>query len=110
MSQFLLTQAQHEAMNKLCVNLYDSDQPEFGDVLHEVLTKVELHIPLTDPPELTDAQLMTIWRKWRIAKQDKTFIEFLAGVGLAGFGCGKAVAVEWCGMILCIETDGVSIS
>ena len=56
-------------------------------------------------PLLTDQQQAKLWRKWRQSDQGVNYSQFLAGVQLT-IGCNDAVTVQWCGMWLCIETDG----
>lgn len=67
---------------------------------------------MNDPKEMkiTIAQAIALHDRLRVANEGRThekqtFKEFLETVSPT-FGCDDAVVVPWCGMILCIETDG----
>ena len=52
----------------------------------------------------TTAQRNTLYRKWKQAKTPGlSFNKFLSQINPEIQG---AITIEWCGMILCIETDG----
>lgn len=53
----------------------------------------------------TRAQRLAIFRKWQQAANGLTYRTFRATVQPT-FGLDGAVVVHWCGMWLCIETDG----
>jgi hypothetical protein len=54
---------------------------------------------------MTNNQLDAIARKWEQADEGQSFTEFASSVEPT-FGCDGAIAVRWCGMWICIETDG----
>lgn len=54
---------------------------------------------------ITDAQRATLKRKHKQEDQGMMFCEFRSTVQPT-FMCDDAVTVQWCGMWLCIETDG----
>lgn len=60
--------------------------------------------------EMTDEQVKTLERKYKQIDQYKfirkiTKQDFFDSVEPT-IGCDDAVTVKWCGMYLCIETDG----
>lgn len=57
----------------------------------------------------TKAQRAAIHRKWSQDNQGKSYRAFRKEV-FPTFGCDNAVTVQWCGMWLCIETDGYTHS
>ena len=55
---------------------------------------------------LTKEQQLTLLRKWHESKDERySFLKFRRMV-LPTIGCNDAVTVPWCGMLLCIETNG----
>ena len=63
-------------------------------------------IPQTKPVPMTRAQRATLERKFEQGQYERlTWQEFLESAE-STFGCDGAIAVPWCGMWLCIETDG----
>ena len=98
---FLIEDHHRETIKRVMENLYDSDQPEFADELYEILSNF---IPYKPDLGLTDQQLSKLWRKWRQSDQGMSFSKFMAGVQPLSFD--DAITVQWCGMWLCIETDG----
>ena len=54
---------------------------------------------------MTKEQAATLHRKWEQSPEDRTFPAFMKLV-LPTIACNNAVTVPWCGMWLCIETDG----
>ena len=55
--------------------------------------------------QLTELQRETIKRKHTQSDQGVSLEEFIA-TSQPTIGCDDAVAIQWCGMWLCIETDG----
>ena len=55
--------------------------------------------------KLTKDQQTTLARKWHESSQDMTYLQFRRSVEPT-IGCDDAVAAPWCGMWLCIETNG----
>ena len=55
--------------------------------------------------KITKPQSQTLLNRWLRDNNSQTFLQFRRGT-LATIACDNAVAVEWCGMWLCIETDG----
>lgn len=53
----------------------------------------------------TEAQIAALGRKWLQDDQSMSFADFVA-TAAPTVGCDAAIAVPWCGMVLCIETDG----
>tara|TARA_R110000803_G_scaffold1629_3_gene5262 strand:- start:655 stop:855 length:201 start_codon:yes stop_codon:yes gene_type:complete len=60
---------------------------------------------ITSNLKITDEQLGVLERKFERANSDQTKQEFFDSVQPT-IGCDDAVTVKWCGMYLCIETDG----
>lgn len=54
---------------------------------------------------VTPEQEASIRRKWDQSDNGLTYEQFRNSVQPT-FGCDGAVTVKWCGMWLCIETDG----
>ena len=57
-----------------------------------------------DKPTMTFAQVLTLTRKHQQDHQGLTLKAFINSTQPLPFE--KAVTVQWCGMWLCIETDG----
>lgn len=57
------------------------------------------------PVEMTEKQRHALERKWKQDDQGMTWQEFLESAEPT-FGCDNAIAVKWCNIWLCIETDG----
>lgn len=58
---------------------------------------------------VTKAQRRAIHRKWREADQRLSYRAFRK-LAVPVFGGDGAIAIPWCGMWLCIETDGYTHS
>jgi hypothetical protein len=61
--------------------------------------------------EMTDEQVKTLERKYEQANNLFSVSQKITKQGFFDsveptIGCDDAVAVKWCGMYLCIETDG----
>lgn len=54
---------------------------------------------------MTVEQNATLLRKWKQSQNDMSLDAFIASAQPT-FGCDGAITVPWCGMWLCIETDG----
>ena len=54
---------------------------------------------------LTKKQSQTLLDRWKLSDNGKTFLQFRRDV-IATIGCDNAITVSWCGMWLCIETNG----
>lgn len=59
---------------------------------------------MAESVEMTDAQKQTLVKKWKIDSQDLTLDEFISSA--VPMFHDDAIVVRWCGMWLCIETDG----
>ena len=55
--------------------------------------------------EMTEEQILALNHKFDRVTSGQTKQEFFDSVQHT-IGCDDAVAVKWCGMYLCIETDG----
>lgn len=57
----------------------------------------------------THEQRTALFRKWKQDDQGLSWGEF-SETACPTFGCDDAITVPWCGMWLCIETDGYTHS
>ena len=105
---FLIEDHHRESINSLMVDLFDCGDTTHGNVLYDMLPEFIPH-RTSDPVDMSEAQLATVWKKWRISDQGISFVEFLSKVQPT-LGMDDAIAIEWCGMWLCIETNGESHS
>lgn len=59
---------------------------------------------------MTDAQLIALYRKWQQTEpegeEEITFSDFMGTASAPVEHMNNAIIVPWCGMVLCIETDG----
>ncbi|MAH45958.1 hypothetical protein CMI37_09005 [Candidatus Pacearchaeota archaeon] len=54
---------------------------------------------------MTKEQDIAILKKWK-QNQDNKSLDAMRESAVPTIGCDGAIAVPWCGMWLCIETDG----
>lgn len=59
--------------------------------------------------QLSKPQQVSLLRKWRQNDQGLSFLEFRRKTQ-STVGCNDAIVIQWCGMWLCIETDGYTHS
>jgi len=55
--------------------------------------------------KITKPQSQTLLDRWTRHNNDQTFMQFRRAV-IGTIACDYAITVKWCGMWLCIETDG----
>ena len=103
---FLIEDHHRENIKRLMDELFKPgfDHDKKRDWANTLYAIVPDFIPY-NPTTLTDQQQSRLWKKWNQSNQNLNYVEFLAGVEPT-IGCDGAVAVQWCGMVLCIETDG----
>ena len=54
---------------------------------------------------ITKQQAQSLYNRWVQNDQGVSYLVFRRSVEQT-FGCDDAIVVKWCGMWLCIETDG----
>ena len=102
---FLIENHHRETVFHLAHELSDAGHGDWANKLYAILPDFIPHKPNPEIVHLTDQQQSRLWKKWNTANQGLSYPQFLIGVEPT-IGMAEAVAVQWCGMWLCIETNG----